>query len=87
MKLFTKIKIKSDCCQKYGICGEQFSLDIIFDDEGKVETTRFRFQHQPLKFQKDFVAALVDTRKATESYSKLLTKRNDTNIPLDKLKS
>jgi len=43
MKLFTKIKIDSDCCQKYGICGEQFSLDIIFDDEGKVETTRFRF--------------------------------------------
>jgi len=32
MKYFVGIKIDSDCCQKYGICGEQFSLDIIFDD-------------------------------------------------------
>lgn len=49
MKLFTQIKVDSPCCQKYGICGEQYSLDIIFNDEGKVITTRFRFQHQPLK--------------------------------------
>ena len=73
MKLFTKIKVDSDCCQKYGICGEQYSLDIIFDNEGKVETTRFRFQHQPLKYQKDFIAALVETRKTTEVFEKRLT--------------
>jgi len=45
MREFIKIEIDSDCCQKYGICGEQYSLDIIFNDEGKVETTRFRFMH------------------------------------------
>lgn len=43
MKMFTQIEVDSNCCQKYGICGEQYSLDIIFNDEGKVETTRFRF--------------------------------------------
>jgi Niemann-Pick C1 protein len=43
MKLFVQVKIESDCCQKYGLCGEQYSLDIIFDDLGRVETTRFRF--------------------------------------------
>ena len=49
MRQFIKIEIDSDCCQKYGICGEQYSLDIVFNDQGQVETTRFRFMHQPLK--------------------------------------
>ena len=43
MKQFVNIKIESDCCQMYGICGEQFSLDIIFDDLDRVEATRFRW--------------------------------------------
>lgn len=45
MANFVKIKIESECCQSFGICGEQYSLDVIFDDEGRVSTTRFRFQH------------------------------------------
>ena len=45
MREFIKIPINSDCCQKYGICGEQYSLDVVFNDEGKVETSRFRFMH------------------------------------------
>lgn len=52
MRAFIKIGIDSKCCQMYGICGEQYSLDIVFNDLGKVETTRFRFMHQPLKSQK-----------------------------------
>ena len=60
----------------YGICGEQYSLDVVFDDEGKVETTRFRFQHQPLKSQEDYIAGLVETRKATDIFASKL-------IPLD----
>ena len=43
MKMFVNIKIDSECCQSYGVCGEQFSLDIIFDDLGHVEASRFRF--------------------------------------------
>lgn len=69
MRLFVQIQIESDCCQKYGICGEQYSLDVVFDDLGRVETTRFRFQHQPLRYQKDFVAGVVETRKATDAYA------------------
>ena len=45
MAQFVQIKIESPCCQSYGICGEQYSLDVIFDDTGRVSTTRFRFQH------------------------------------------
>lgn len=43
MQMFVNVKIDSECCQNYGLCGEQYSLDIIFDDEGVVRATRFRF--------------------------------------------
>lgn len=76
MRLFVQIEVESECCQKYGICGEQYSLDVVFDDLGRVETTRFRFQHTPLKYQKDFIAALVETRKATDIYATRL-KQNE----------
>jgi len=45
MKAFTKVEINSDCCQKFGICGEQFVTDISFNVNGEVDATRFRFQH------------------------------------------
>lgn len=86
MKEFVKIEIDSNCCQKYGICGEQYSLDVVFDDFGRVKTSRFRFQHQPLKYQKDYIAALVETRKATDIYSEKL-KKNVYNDAPNNLKS
>ena len=43
MKEFVKVKVESPCCQGFGICGEQFSADIIFNDDGIVIATRFRF--------------------------------------------
>ena len=43
MQAFVNIKIDSECCQSYGICGEQFSLDVIFDDLGVVRASRYRF--------------------------------------------
>lgn len=78
MRLFTQIEVDSTCCQKYGICGEQYSLDIIFDDEGKVEATRFRFQHQPMRYQVDYINALVETRKSTDVFTKRLKSLNST---------
>ena len=39
MQAFVSIKILSKCCQTYGICGEQYSGDIIFDDFGTVTAT------------------------------------------------
>ena len=67
----------------YGICGEQYSLDVVFDDEGKVETTRFRFQHQPLKSQEDFIAGLVETRKATDIFASKLQPLNYDTADVD----
>lgn len=72
MRQFVKIEVESNCCQHFGICGEQFSGDIIFDDEGKVSATRFRFQHQPLKYQVDFINGLIETRRATDLFSQQL---------------
>jgi hypothetical protein len=43
MREFVNLKIEGECCQTYGICGEQYSLDIIFDDYGVVRASRFRF--------------------------------------------
>lgn len=43
MAAFVNIKVESPCCETYGICGEQFSLDVIFDDDNRVVSTRFRF--------------------------------------------
>lgn len=43
MAKFVTIKVDTDCCQRYGVCGEQYVGDIAFDDEGRVTATRFRF--------------------------------------------
>ena len=73
MQLFVNVKIDSDCCQTYGLCGEQYSLDIIFDDLGVVRATRYRFQHQTMKTQEDYIRGLLETRRACDEYSKNLT--------------
>lgn len=66
MREFVKIKVTDDCCQKYGICGEQYVTDITFDLDGKVSATRFRFQHTPVRYQDDFINDLILTRRATD---------------------
>ena len=83
VRAFTQIKVASQCCQKYGICGEQYSLDIVFNDQGKVETTRFRFMHKPMKSQADFIAGLVETRKATDIFASRLTQLKDDTVKTD----
>ena len=69
---FVKIKIESDCCQKYGICGEQYVSDINFDVNGKVVATRFRYMHTAVRYQDDFINDLILTRRATDIFSKQL---------------
>lgn len=54
--------------------------DISLDDDGKVKSTRFRFQHKPLKSQEDFIRGLVETRRATDLFAAKL-------IPLHKVNS
>lgn len=77
---FVEIKILSTCCQSYGICGEQYSGDIIFDDLGTVTATRFRYQNQPLKTQEDYIAGLVETRRVMDIYSNQLTAYDTQNL-------
>lgn len=80
MALFVQIKIESECCQSYGVCGEQYSLDVIFDDTGRVTTSRFRFQHQTQKTQEDYIRGLVETRQACDKYSSSLTTYTDAQV-------
>ena len=69
MAKFVKISVESDCCQSFGICGEQFVSDIIFNSDGKVTATRFRFQHTMTYDDNDFIRDLVQTREITDIYS------------------
>ena len=59
MAKFVQINTASECCQSFGICGDQFALDVIFDETGIVSTTRFRFQHKLQKSQGDLIKGLV----------------------------
>lgn len=82
MKFFVEIDIESDCCQSYGICGEQFSLDVIFDDEQRVTATRFRFQHTVQKTQEDYINGLVETRRVTDAFATKLTPYDFKELPV-----
>ena len=69
MRQFVQVKVESDCCQKYGICGEQFVTDVAFDKTGRVSATRFRFSHTPVRYQDDFIQDLVLTRRVADLFS------------------
>ena len=79
MAKFLQINTTSECCQSFGICGDQFALDVIFDETGIVTTTRFRFQHKLQKSQGDMIKGLVQTRNACDIYSKNLTTYTDSD--------
>ena len=40
-------------------------------------TSRFRFQHQVMKTQEDYIKGLVETRKACDQYAATLTTYSD----------
>lgn len=48
-------------------------MDIIFDDLNRVTATRFRFQMQVEKTQEDYIAGLLETRRATDEFATRLT--------------
>jgi Niemann-Pick C1 protein len=77
MAKFVKIKIDSDCCQLYGICGEQYVQDVVFNNDGKVISTRFRFQHTMTYDDDDYTRALVETRKVADSFANKLVTLDD----------
>ena len=69
---YLKVSIESVCCKKYGVCGEQYETDIIFDESGNIKTSRLRFQHRALKSQSDYIDSLRDTRYAIDKLGKKL---------------
>lgn len=69
MGKFVKLKIDSECCQQYGICGEQYVGDVVFNQDSKVISTRFRFQHQMTRTDDDYTRALVESRKVADEFS------------------
>ncbi|KAM3130411.1 hypothetical protein pb186bvf_017510 [Paramecium bursaria] len=70
LKRFLATKINSPCCQKYGICGEQFETDIVTNDEGQVTASRLRFQHTPLHNSKEYILSLEQTRQVIDKKCK-----------------
>lgn len=69
VKRFLSVPIESECCKKYGICGEQYDTDIIFNEYGDIVSSRFRFQHTALTTQKKYIDAYRDTRKTVDKLS------------------
>lgn len=72
MLKFRNIKVESKCCQDYGICGEQFEKDIVFDLDGSVASTRLRFQHVPLQDSQDFIRAFKQSRDVVDHFQEVI---------------
>lgn len=83
VQMFIQVPIESVCCKKYSICGEQYQTDIVFDGEGNVKASRFRFQHKALIHQSDFIDSVQDTRKAVDHLSKKLVPYLNSRAELD----
>lgn len=71
---FLKISTDDKCCKRNGICGEPYMMDLSFDDEGKLDSTRFRFQHIALVNQTVFIDSLLETKNLLKKYTEKLKK-------------
>lgn len=72
VRMFLQVPIESECCKKYGVCGEQYEKDIIFGPDGNILTSRYRFQHTALITQKQYIDGYKSARNAVENYAKQL---------------
>ena len=73
VKEFLKVKINSKCCQEFAVCGETYKDDIVFDDNGLIEASRFRFSHKPLTKQSVYVDSIIQTKSVLSQYAKNFT--------------
>jgi Niemann-Pick C1 protein len=80
---FLKMKVNDPCCTEYAVCGEPYKDDIYFGEDGRIEASRFRFQHVPLVNQTIFVNSLVQTKIVAEDYAKMFTVYADKNNTWD----
>ena len=74
VKEFLKIKIDSKCCNEFAVCGEQYRDDIVFDENGVIEASRFRFFHKPLTVQSVYVDSIIQTKSVLSEYAKNFTR-------------
>lgn len=72
LRRFVNTKITSQCCQRFGICGEQFQADIVTDDAGYVKTSRLRYQHRPIHNSKEYILTFEQTRQVVDKLSENL---------------
>lgn len=70
---FLKIQIDNPCCSEDAVCGEPYKDDITFNQEGKIEASRFRFQHIALVNQTIYVNSLIQTKVVAQEYSSKFT--------------
>lgn len=66
LKKFLDVSISSACCQNYGICGEQYHTDLIFNEEGTLVSSRLRVMHKPLRNSEDYIRAAREMRLAVD---------------------
>lgn len=70
---FLEINLDSSCCKKDGLCGEPYKSDIVFNDNGEIETTRFRFYHKALKNQEIYIKSIMQANSVTNKYKDQFT--------------
>lgn len=83
VKEFLKVKIDSKCCTEFAVCGEQYRDDIVFNENGVIEASRFRFFHKPLTVQKVYVDSIIQTKTVLSEYAKNFTKINSSANPFE----
>ena len=69
VKEFLKIKTDDPCCKTEGLCGEVYSGDIAFDDNGEIVASRFRFYHVPLTEQSIYVNSVLETNAVANKFN------------------
>lgn len=77
VKEFLKIKVNSECCNFYGVCGEIYENDIIFDKNNEIKISRLLYFHNSLAKEKNFIESRVETNEIIKKYeNKFIKKEN-----------
>ena len=78
VKKFLKIKVNSECCKFYGVCGEIYENDIIFDKNNEIKISRLLYFHNFLAKEKNFIESREETNEIIKKYkNKFIKKEND----------
>ena len=74
---FLKIKVNSECCNFYGVCGEIYENDIIFDKNNEIKISRLLYFHNSLKKEKNFIESRVEANEIIKKYKKKFIKKEN----------